>query len=77
MRDKAPFRCKREKQNLTMLASARRAENGLSLHLRAKTTSSVRADIQKDAFPGFSLQRGILDQRPSDSLDAWLERPIW
>ena len=28
--DKAPFRCKCEKQNATMLASARRAENGVS-----------------------------------------------
>ena len=45
MRDKAPFRCKREKQNVTMLASARRAEDGPSLQAQEFETLFTKADL--------------------------------
>jgi len=39
-----------------------------SLHLRAKNTSSVGADIQTDVVSGFSLQRGRSHRAPHGSI---------
>lgn len=44
------------------------AECRHSLHLRAKNTSSVGADIQTDVVSGFSLQRGRSHRAPHGSI---------